>query len=150
MKPLIDESAKSLVLNIRKEVQDGKDVIDFNKTLGLFALDVVASTVFGFKIDTNKTGHEMVEKIKSFFSTDISLKSLMAVFFPSLLKWFHIYIYDYDTLLYLDSLMKKLIDQRIQSALGNKEDAEKDFLSMLMKSEMETKNGQRVKGQCRT
>ncbi|XP_074602161.1 cytochrome P450 3A56-like [Brevipalpus obovatus] len=151
MKPAIDEGASNLIAIINQQINCGKQdqgkVVDVKKCLGFFALDVIASTVFGFKIESNQEiGNEMVDKIGSFFSRDLSFKSMLAIWFPCLMRWFDVYVFDYNILEYMDSLLRKTLEQRKCSQdppieHGRMSRIGRDFFSLLMESEIDAPDG---------
>lgn len=64
MDPLIKEAADSLVLHIKKRINECNEV-DFAWLFGCYTLDVIASTAFGIKVDSQRDPNDKFVRMAS-------------------------------------------------------------------------------------
>ena len=79
----------------------------------------------------------VVLKMRDFFGTNISLKSLVVLFFPQLMQWFNLYLFNYDVLVFLNQLTHQLITDR-ERRLATGLEVRRDVIQLLMEARHET------------
>lgn len=136
MKDLFDECVDSLICNL-EEVSEKGEVVDVKGYFGAFSLDIIASAAFATKINSIKNpDNEIVTNIRNFFGHNISLKALIILFFPCLMKWFNLYLLDYDVLVFLNRLTHSILKSR-KLQLKSGIIPRKDFIRLLMEAKGE-------------
>ncbi|XP_053207310.1 cytochrome P450 3A8-like isoform X2 [Panonychus citri] len=148
MKPLIEDCSSMLVDNLNKRLETNQ-IVDMKYLFGTFSLDVLASTVFGIRnLDSfNSQTDEMVLIVGQFLGQHLSIKSLILLWFPNLIKLFNGYVFDYKILNYLNSLVQKMLHRirtikaktRLPSADHQSQQSTtiKDFLTLLDESHIQ-------------
>lgn len=102
-------------------------VIEAKDYFGAFSIDVICSVVFSTKIDSiNNPNHVLVTSIKSFFGHDITLNKLIIFFFPTLMRLFDLYLFNYDVLIFLNNFTSSILKGR-----ENQKEKAKDFIQLL-------------------
>ncbi|RWS19677.1 cytochrome P450 monooxygenase-like protein [Leptotrombidium deliense] len=136
MKKYIDECVLSLENNLAIVAESGK-AIDVKDYFSAFAIDVVCSSVFGVKIDSvNNPNHSLVKNLRRFFGRNISFKSLLVFWWPSLMKTFDLYLFDYNILVYLNAFLMEVINRKRREAVINDTKSD-DFIQLLMDARLE-------------
>lgn len=132
MKNGYDDSIETLVSNITDMTNNAEKsaILDVKDYFGSFTLDVLCSVCFGIKINSLKNPkNEVVDNIKSIFGTSISLKALIVLFFPSLMKTLDLYLLNYKSLVFLNQLTRSILKER-----RCQESSRKDFIRLLMEA----------------
>lgn len=120
--------------NLEIAAKNGEPV-DIKDYCGAFTLDTIASTAFDTKIDSLRNpNHEIVRNMKGFFGRNISLKSLIVLMYPPLMKWFNIYLFDYKVLLFLNKLTWKIFEDR-KKDMNFKDEKKQDFIHLLLEAQ---------------
>ncbi|KAI1301865.1 Cytochrome P450 3A25 [Halotydeus destructor] len=135
MSPIFDECIDTLLSNLERKTKQGSTTLNLKSYVGCFSLDVIASTAFGTKLDSmNDPENIMAQNMKNFFGKNLSLKSIIVLFFPSLMKYFDIYLFDYNVLVFLSNLAHHIIKDRIKQG----EDGitpRRDVIQLLLEAE---------------
>ena len=136
MKEGYDDCIKTLISNLEEVTKkEGSAVVDVKDYFGSFTVDIICSICFGIKLNSLRDPkNEVVQRIKTIFGQSISFKALVVLFFPSLMKILDLYLLNYDSLLFLNLLTKKILRERT-SHTGNNE--RKDFIRLLMEAKSE-------------
>ena len=114
--------------------QEEEAVADVRQYFGSFSVDLICSVVFGIKINSLKDPqNEIVQQIQHFFGKSLSLKQLLLLSFPCLMKIFDMYLLDYSVLLYLNKLTKSILTHRQEEEKSCKTNR-KDFIKLLMEA----------------
>lgn len=141
MRPLFEECVQTLIANISDACQSSSTV-DIKLMFGSYSLDVIASTAFGTKLDSARNpDNEVVRNMRSFFGKNISIKSLIVLFFPSLMRFFDIYLFDYNVLVFLSNLTHKILDERedkMKSMIKGCDGTRRDLIQLLYEAKHES------------
>lgn len=137
MRPLFDECVQTLIANLNDAISYKQGVVDMKTYLGCFSLDVIASTAFGAKLDSMRDPNNAIaSQMKRFFGNNISLKSLIVLFFPQLMKYLNLYIFNYEVLCFLSKLTQQLIEERKQ-LIKKKAPLPRDVIQLLLDAKRE-------------
>jgi len=110
-------------------------VIDVKDYFIGFSVDVLCQVCYGIKINSiQNPNNEVVTQIQSVFGHSISLKSIIVLAFPCLMKLFDLYLLNYKSLIYLQTLTKSIITERKSQPVKSQR---KDFVRLLMEASSE-------------
>ncbi|KAL1480456.1 hypothetical protein MTO96_051014 [Rhipicephalus appendiculatus] len=127
MNALIQDCARITCEHLR-EVAERKEDIDVKRFFGHYSLDVIARCAFGTRLDSHTDAtNEFVMQANKAFSARISLRFLIAVLFPGLVKFFSFKTATGDEFEYFRNVCQRIINERRQS--GYRQD---DFLQLMM------------------
>uniref|UniRef100_T1KL65 Cytochrome P450 n=1 Tax=Tetranychus urticae TaxID=32264 RepID=T1KL65_TETUR len=145
MKPSIDRCTSSLIEKLRKQIEISSTV-DMKKMMGAYSLDVLASTAFGIEcLDSDKT-NDVATIVSDFFGHHISIKSIILLWFPFLIKHLNLYVFQYEILTYLKSIVQKIFDRSrlLKSQTNSNENqvdsVNKNFVTLLDEAQIKIKD----------
>ncbi|XP_037498618.1 cytochrome P450 3A24-like [Rhipicephalus sanguineus] len=127
MNVLIQECARITRKHLESFAEKNDD-IDVKRFFGKYSLDVIARCAFGTRIDSHTDAtNEFVTQAAKVLSPGLSLKSLIKVLFPGLIKFFSSIIADDEEYEYFRNLCQRIIKERRQN--GQRQE---DFLQLMM------------------
>lgn len=137
MKGSYDLCIKDLINNLEQVTSLNVDQtanVNIRDYFGSFSMDILCSICFGIRIDSFKDpNNEIVTKIKHFLGSSLSLKTFLAICIPSLMKWFDMYMLDYQTLVYLSKLTMSIMDEK-KEQIAKGTIPKKDFIRSLLEA----------------
>lgn len=90
MNALIQDCARITCKHLKAAAEEERDV-DMKQFYGHYSLDMIARCAFGTKLDSHTDAtNEFVTQARSAFSSKISLRMIIAVLFPGLMKYFRL------------------------------------------------------------
>jgi cytochrome P450 family 3 subfamily A len=137
MKEGYDDCIETLISNLTDLTNNPSKsaILDVKDYFGSFTVDIMCSVCFGIKINSLRDPkNEVVHNIKTVFGESISLKAVIVLFFPSLMKLFDLYLLNYDCLVFLNQLTRSILSERKSEASNLKK---KDFIRLLMEAKSE-------------
>nr|XP_006998799.1 cytochrome P450 3A13-like [Peromyscus maniculatus bairdii] len=135
MFPIIQEYGDSMVKNMSREVEKGKNVT-MKDIFGAYSMDVTTGTLFGVRVDSlNNPQDPFVKNIRKLFVLDFSnpLFFLEALFpiLSRIYKKLNICMFPSDAI----SFFKKFIEETKKDRLENTQEHQVDFLQLMMNSQ---------------
>lgn len=118
MKSGIDHSVQRLLGNLNETLQRTRPgepaLVDVRQVCTAFALEVVAETVFGVRVDSLHTPNDpIVKNLRKLFGVNVGLRALVYIYCPWLARLLNLYLLDHHVLLYLHDFTKKLMNARL-------------------------------------
>lgn len=82
-------------------------------------MDVISACAYGVNIDSiNNPNHPIVLNAKRVLNIDANLSTFLAVFAPTIAKFFKLEMFDINAINYFDILTNKLVEERKNSNLS--------------------------------
>lgn len=126
MNALIQDCAKITCEHLKAAAEEERDV-DMKQFYGHYSLDMIARCAFGTKLDSHTDAtNEFVTQARSAFSSKISLRMIIAVLFPGLMKYFRL-VRRGSAFEYFKKVCQRIISNRRQN--GQRQE---DFLQLMM------------------
>ncbi|XP_064619673.1 cytochrome P450 3A24-like [Lineus longissimus] len=137
MTGLIKKAGEQLAVNIEEKCEKNEEV-DIRAMCGCFTMDVIASTMFGIAVDSQKDPNdEFVKHANEIFKFSLgNAKVLIAIMFPKLsefLKKLGIELFNFETFNFFTQVTNQAMKQR-QETPGQFH----DFLDIMIKDEVST------------
>ncbi|XP_065311301.1 cytochrome P450 3A24-like [Dermacentor albipictus] len=127
MNALIQDCARTTCKHLR-EAAERNDDIDVKRFFGHYSLDVIARCAFGTRLDSHTDAtNEFVTQASKAFSARMSLRLLIAVLFPGLVKYFSFRIATGSEFEYFKNVCQRIINERRQEDFR-----QEDFLQLMM------------------
>lgn len=130
MQSMCTESIDTLIQNLIQltDCGSGEAITDVQQYYGSFSVDMICSLVFGIKINSLRDpNNEIVRQIRRFFGKSVTLKQLVILAFPVLMKLFDVYLLNYEVLQYLNALTRRMLHQKREEGMSGR-----DFINLLM------------------
>ncbi|XP_022290648.2 cytochrome P450 3A24-like [Crassostrea virginica] len=134
MDPLINEAADALIAHIKKNTNESNEV-NFAWLFGCYTLDVIASTAFGIKIDSQRDPNDIfVRMAAKVLAVKLSSPYLtLAFIFPALMKPFS-KLFDISV---LDPEASDFFKQQTEKIINSRETIQQeyaDFVQLMMEA----------------
>lgn len=123
MEECCDEMVKQYGLAIEKE----KDTIDVKMRFGAYAMDVIATTCFNYKINAQDPADPFCTHAKMLFNQSFALKGLLSVLSPGLFEYLDIPMFPTKCLKFFEKVIHQVVGMRRQENIKRN-----DFLQLLL------------------
>ncbi|XP_035710224.1 cytochrome P450 9e2 isoform X2 [Folsomia candida] len=130
--PLFIENCQQLVATIEITNKDYPVRLDIHETIGRFTMDVISSTVFGIRTESQTNNdsifYEMGKKLQV-LTLKLVFARITAKFLPKLAKFLHISTFDTSALEFFAQTTKNIVQERNKSGVINRR---RDMIDILL------------------